>query len=49
MELASTLLKGSTATAGGAFDSVTALLGTLAEAAGLLPDDGPDKSEAKRS
>jgi hypothetical protein len=28
--------------AGGAFDSVTAFLGTLAEAAGLLPDDSPD-------
>jgi hypothetical protein len=42
MELASSLLKGSTAMAGGAFDSVTAFLRTLAEAAGLFPDDGPD-------
>ncbi len=42
MELASSLLKGSTAMAGGAFDSVTAFLNTLAEAAGLFPDDGPD-------
>jgi hypothetical protein len=42
MDLASSLLKGATAMAGGAFDSVTAFLGTLAEAAGLFPDDGPD-------
>jgi hypothetical protein len=42
MELVFSLLKGSTAMAGGAFDSVTAFLNTLAEAAGLFPDDGPD-------
>jgi hypothetical protein len=42
MDLASSLLKGSTAMAGGAFDSVTAFLSTLAEAVGLFPDDSPD-------
>jgi hypothetical protein len=44
MDLATSLLKGTAAVAGVAFDSVTAFLGSLAEAAGLLPDDGPDSA-----
>jgi hypothetical protein len=40
MELLSSLLKGTTDIAGGAFDSVASLLGT--EAAGMFPNDGPD-------
>jgi hypothetical protein len=42
MDLASSLLKAATAMAGGASDSVTGFLGTLAEAVGLLPDDDPN-------
>jgi hypothetical protein len=42
MDPAFSVLRGPTAIAGVAFDSVTAFLGSLAEAAGLLPDDGPD-------
>jgi len=44
MELLSSLLRGTTNIAGGAFDSVTSFLGTLAEAAALFPDDGPDSA-----
>jgi hypothetical protein len=42
MDPAFSVLREPTAIAGVAFDSVTAFLGTLAEATGLLPDDGPD-------